>query len=324
MSSAEAPEPSIRLIERITPADRYDHGATAIVVHRETAYQDLCIADTPAFGRMVVLDGIVQSSAADEFIYHEALVQPAMMATGAPRRVLVLGGGEGATLREVLRWKSVERAVMVDIDGEMIALARTELAEWHCGSFDDPRTELIVGDAVEFLRTTTERFDVVISDMTDPVDDGPAMFCFTREYFAAITQVLTPEGVLAVQAGPQVPIDCTLHARVVRTIATAFDAVIPYPCNAPVYGRALGFVVASAVPIAARLAAAEAALSAAAVSGLRYCDAAMARALLAAVPPYLTDAIAASDTVFSEAAPPRTHGTAGWSDADAVAADHER
>lgn len=320
MSGNDAPDPSIRLTERITPADTYDHGATAIVEWRRTEYQELCIADTPVFGRMVVLDGIVQSSQADEFIYHEALVQPAMTAVGAPRRVLVLGGGEGATLREVLRWSTVQRAVMVDIDGEMLAVARSALATWHQGSFDDPRAEVIVGDAVEFLRTTDERFDVVISDMTDPVDDGPAMFCFTREYFAAVARVLAPGGVLAVQAGPQVPIDCTLHARVVRTIATAFAEVVPYPCNAPVYGRALGFVVASAEPITPRLADAESALATAGVEGLRYCDAAMTRSLLGAVPPYLAAAITASDSVFSEAAPPRTQGTAGWSAADAASA----
>lgn len=307
-------ETSIWLRENITPWDRYEHGVTRVVHHARTQYQDVCIADTPAFGRMLVLDGIVQSSQHDEFIYHEALVQPAMFAFHAPpnggsSRVLVLGGGEGATLREVLRWPTVERALMIDIDGELVGLTREHLKEWHRGSFDDARAEVLIANAVEYLATTDERFDVVISDMTDPVEAGPSTFCFTREFFAAIQRVLTAGGVLAVQAGPWSPIELDLHARVVRTLRAVFADAWSYPCIAPVYGRALGFVVASDTPIRDRVAASRP--PAEVLRALRAVPPDVAAGLLAPVP-FVEHAIASDTRIYTDDTPPKTHGAAGW------------
>ncbi len=297
--------------ETITPWDRYEHGATAVVVERSTDYQHVWIGDTPAFGRMLMLDGIVQSSANDEFIYHEALVQPAMFAASTPRSVLVLGGGEGATLREVLRWPSVERALMIDIDGDLIAIAREHLRAWHQGSFDDARAEVRAADAVEFLRTTDERFDVIVSDMTDPVEDGPSTFCFTQEFFASMRSVLRPGGVVAVQAGPWSPIELDLHARVVRTMRAVFAEAWSYPCNAPVYGRSLGFAVASDRPIRARVVAAIGDVPAEVLGALRAVDPDVAAGLLAPVP-FVEAAIASDTKIYTDARPPQTHGAAGW------------
>ncbi len=302
-------ETAISIRESITPWDRYEHGATQIVHHARTAFQDVCIADTPAFGRMLVLDGIVQSSQNDEFIYHEALVQPAMFAAGNPRSVLVLGGGEGATLREVLRWPSVARAVMIDIDAELVGLARTHLVEWHKGCFEDARAEVLFTDAVAFLEETHERFDVVISDMTDPVEDGPSTFCFTQEFFASIRGVLNPGGVLAVQAGPWSPVEIGLHARVVRTMRSVFSEALSYPCNAPVYGRSLGFVVASDTPVLDRVAATT--VPDEVVAALRAVPPLVAAGLLAKTP-FVERAIDSDDRLYTDETPPATHGAAGW------------
>lgn len=296
---------SVFLRELITPWDTYLHGATRVLRMEDTEYQSLCIAENPAFGRMLFLDGIVQSSLADEFIYHEALVQPAMFAAGNATSVLVLGGGEGACLREVLRWPGVERVVMVDLDPAVIDAARTLLPEWHQGAFDDPRVELRIGDAVAFLRDATEQFDVVISDMTDPVEEGPATFCFTQEYFAAVRARLRPGGVIAVQAGPWSPVELSLHARVVRTIGSVFRYAHSYPCNAPVYGRSLGFVAASDVGLRSRI------VGATPPPGLRYCTPDVAQGLLASVP-FIDAAVAADTTLYTDAARPATQGGAGW------------
>jgi spermidine synthase len=303
----------IWLRETITPWDVYLHGAHEVLTWKRTAYQELCIVDTPAFGKKLFLDGIVQSSAADEFVYHETLVQPAMLAMGAPRRVLVLGGGEGAVLREVLRWDTVEEAVMVDLDQEVVETCRALLPEWHQGAFDDPRATVLHTDAVAYLRDAPGAFDVVISDMTDPVEEGPATFCFTEEYFAAVSRVLADGGVLAVQAGPWSPVEIRLHAKVCRTMGTVFGFVHSYPCNAAVYGRPLGFTVASHEPILERLDPARTApLLARHVRGpLRYVDAAVAHALVQA-PPFVTDAIVADAGTYTDAAPPRTAHSAGW------------
>ena len=104
------------MYEYISPWDRYAHGVTRLLDHRKTAFQEMVIIETGAYGKGLVLDGKWQSCTGDEFLYHEPLVHPAMLQHGAPRRVLILGGGEGATAREVLRWKSVQRVVMIDID----------------------------------------------------------------------------------------------------------------------------------------------------------------------------------------------------------------
>ena len=297
------------LPERITPWDRYEHGATRIVHRTQSTFQEITIADTPAFGRMLLLDGLVQSSEVDEFIYHEALVQPAMYAMNTPKTALVLGGGEGATAREVLRWPSIERVVMVDIDGVLIELAQEHLSSWHCGSFDDPRLELRIGNAVEFLSTTNEKFDVVISDMTDPVEDGPSTFCFTREYFSAIRSRLSTGGVLAVQAGPWSPSEIQLHARVLRTMRSVFDEAWSYPCIAAVYGRALGFAIASDEPIGPRIAGCEPPLSVS--DALHAMTPAVAAGLLAPVP-FIEAAVANDTSIYTESSPPATAGAAGW------------
>ena len=308
--------------EMITPHDVYLHGADRVLLHATTPYQTICISESSVYGRKLFLDGIVQSSEGDEFVYHEALVQPAALAVGAPRDVLVMGGGEGATIREVLRWDTVEHVTMVDIDAEVIAACR-ELLPNHQGSFDDPRVELIIGDAVEFLATTERRFDVVISDMTDPVADGPATFCFTTEYFAAIAAVLADEGVLALQAGPMGPAEIDLHGKVVRSIQAVFPEVVSYPCMAAVYGRPLAFAVASRTPITPRLDPARTAplLDAHVRGPLRYLDAEVARGLMA-TPRYVIDAIAAGDDVYRDAAPPMTAGAAGWQSTPTAGEQH--
>ena len=307
---------SIWLREMITPWDIYLHGASEVLHWARTPFQEVCIVSTEAFGKKLFLDGIVQSSQADEFIYHEALVQPAMLAVGNAQRVLILGGGEGAVLRETLRWNTVTTATMVDLDGDVVTACRTHLPEWSQGAFEDSRTTLLHTDAVRFLRDTTEPYDVIISDMTDPVEDGPSTFCFTTEYFAAINNALSDNGVVAVQAGPQSPPEIALHAKVIRTMQTVFPFVVAYPCNAAVYGRPLGFVVASRSPIVERLAVERTASLIAtnmvdAGAHLRYLDASLVSGLLH-TPVFVRTAIASATSIYTDAEPPRTAHAAGW------------
>ncbi len=191
-------EPLFRFAEFITPADRYEHDLAEIYVQGTSPFQDYLIGRSEVWGRMLVLDGVVQSTEGDEFIYHEGIVHPAFYAASAEhpvRNVLILGGGEGACLREALRWASVEHATMVDIDAQVVEACRVHLPDHHRGAFDDPRVTLLHTDAVAFLHSQPDdSLDVVISDMTDPVEGGPATFCFTQEYFAEVQRVLRPTG----------------------------------------------------------------------------------------------------------------------------------
>lgn len=230
--------------EKITPWDIYKHGIDRVLVHQKTKYQEIYIVEG-AYGKALILDGKWQSCTEDEFLYHEALVHPPMIFHGSPRKVLVCGGAEGATIREVLRWKTVEQVVMIDIDGEVVEACKKYLPEMHQNCFEDPRVELIIDDAQNFLDSTSETWDVIISDLTDPIESGPSFPLFTQEYFQKIHQVLSTDGSFIIQAGSISPAEMYLHIRVVKTLQTVFNYVhsfIPYSTS---YGCPLGFILAS-------------------------------------------------------------------------------
>jgi spermidine synthase len=309
-------EPAFQFAEFITPVDRYEHDLTEVYASGSTPFQQYLIGRSETWGRMLVLDGVVQSTEADEFMYHEGIVHPACYAASATapiRDVLILGGGEGACLREVLRWRSLEQATMVDIDAEVVAACREYLPKHHLGAFDDPRVKILHADAVAFLRSLPDAcLDVIVSDMTDPVQGGPSTFCFTVEYFTEAARILRPHGALAVQAGPASPIEVALHAKVIRTLGEVFPFVIPYAVDAPCYGRDLGFVIASKQDLIGRLDVASITGLAGEISGEhRWITAELLRGKLS-VPPYLATEIAARTDVYRDEAPPATAGAAGW------------
>ena len=210
------------ITEYITPWDIYEHGITRILACKRTKFQEMQIVETGAYGKALVLDGKWQSCTGDEFLYHEPLVHPAMIGHGAPRKVLILGGGEGATAREVLRWKSVEQVVMVDIDGEVVEACREHLPEMHQGACDDPRVEVRIQDALAYLEEARSTFDVIISDLSDPIEDGPSFKLFTRETFERAKGALAAQGVFVVQAGCVSPPELYMHARLVSTLRRVF------------------------------------------------------------------------------------------------------
>jgi spermidine synthase len=163
--------------------------------------EKVLIADSPVYGRMLFLDGETQSASADEHIYHETLVHPAMAAHGAPARVLVVGGGEGATVREVLRWPTVTRVDWVDIDGELVDLCR-EYLEWAPAVYDDPRVRLMrqdIGEALPALGT----YDVIVVDLPDP--DGGFPYLYTSLFWEDMRAHLAPTGHLVTHVGPVRP-----------------------------------------------------------------------------------------------------------------------
>ena len=297
------------LTEFITPWDVYHHGVSRILAYKKTPYQEMYIVETGAYGKALVLDGKWQSATGDEFLYHEALVHPAMIAHGSPAKVLVLGGGEGATIREVLRWKGVEQVTMVDLDGEVVEACKEHLPEMHQGSWDDPRVRLVIGDAIEFLETGEERWDVVISDLTDPIEEGPSFRLFTREYFEKTRRVLAPGGVLVIQAGPVAPYDLVLHARLVKTLQAVFPNVHSYTSHIPTYGSPWGFALASSAAIERRPDPREVdeLLGAKTTGGFRFLDGETLLGMLL-VPSHIRRAIAEEKHIYTLENPPRFFG----------------
>ena len=193
-----------------------EYGVRETLVADRSEFQDLRIVDTDRFGRMLVLDGFVQTTERDEFAYHEMMTHPALLACGDPRRVLVIGGGDGGILREVLRHPSVERAVLVEIDASVIDLSRRYLPMICRDSFDDPRVEIILADGAEYLGDGDERFDAIIVDSPDPI--GPAQTLFTEGFYRDAAGRLTDRGVMTRQTGstymqPDEQADCLRRAR---------------------------------------------------------------------------------------------------------------
>jgi spermidine synthase len=172
---------------------------TRTLYRKKTRFQTLEIFDTPAFGRVLALDGICQTTEKDEFFYHEMMVHPALFAHGRARKVLIIGGGDGGILEEVLKHRSVARAVMVEIDGAVVDLCRKYLPSICGKAFDDRRTDLVIGDGVKYVAETKETFDVILVDSTDPI--GPAEVLFGDDFYAACKRCLTPRGILVTQNG---------------------------------------------------------------------------------------------------------------------------
>lgn len=302
--------------EYITPWDIYSHGITRTIAFRKTAFQEMYIVETGAYGKALVLDGKWQSCTGDEFLYHEPLVHPAMLAHRDPRRVLILGGGEGATAREVLRWKCVEQAVMIDIDGEVVEACREHLAEMHQGAFDDPRLELLIGDALEYLDETGRTFDVVISDLSDPIEEGPSFKLFTREYFEKTRRVLAPDGVFVVQAGPVSPAEMHLHCRLASTLRAVFPHTASLTSYVPTYAAPWSYILAGAEPLDTRPdpEAIDRRLAAETTGGLRMLDGTTLLGLYQ-LPKHLRTAIADETQIYTLSEPPTFFGKGALGDA---------
>ena len=221
----------------------YSIGET--IYSRKTEFQSVEIIELGSFGKCLILDGKVQSSEADEFIYHEALVHPAMFTHPNPEKVFIAGGGEGATLREVLAHQSVKRVVMVDIDSEVIDICRRLLPSLHQGSFEDSRLELHYTDAKEHLKQSQENFDVIILDLPESLEEGPAFHLHTKEFYELLQEGLTSQGILCLQAGCSVWGNHLLFTAISHTLKAVFPSVFPYETHIPSYGGMWGFALAS-------------------------------------------------------------------------------
>ena len=231
--------------EQFGPTELHAHAIEETYFAGRTPFQSVAVLRTAAFGKMLVLDGDTQSSQADEKIYHETLVHPAMASVSDRSEVLILGGGEGATLREVLRDPSVRRCTMVDIDGEVVELSKKYLPEWSEGAFEDPRARVIIGDALKFIKEDQDRYGVVISDLTEPLPDSPSFPLFNGEVFRDIKSRLAPGGVYVLQASTAGFQNMTLHAKMARTLEKFFRHLRSFYTHVPAFDNDWAFIACS-------------------------------------------------------------------------------
>jgi spermidine synthase len=198
----------------------------------KTDHQHLMIFQNVVFGRVMVLDGIVQTTEKDEFIYHEMMAHVPILAHGQARRVLIVGGGDGGLLREVTRHRQVAHVTQVEIDAQVIDLCRRYLPNHSQGAFDDPRVDIVIDDGLGFVRKTDRRFDVILSDSTDPIGPGEALF--REDFYAACKCCLAPGGILVTQNGVPFLQPDEIQATA-RRISRVFDDWHFYAAAVPTY-----------------------------------------------------------------------------------------
>ncbi len=203
-----------------------------MIYEKKTDHQDLKIFDNPDFGRVLFLDGILQLTAYDEFMYHEMLSHVPLFAHGNAKRVLIIGGGDGGLLREVLKHPEVEKATMVEIDASVVDMSKEYLPMLSQGAFDDPRVDLVIMDAFDFLQNCVEKYDVIIADTTDPI--GPAEKLYTTDFYGFCKKCLAEDGIFVNQNGvPTLQVDEAVDSYVRRS--EHFDEVTYYVVPVPTY-----------------------------------------------------------------------------------------
>jgi len=280
------------------------HRIEEVLYAGQTKFQSAQIIRSSSFGICLVLDGKIQSSEADEFIYHEALVQPAMITHPCPEAVFIAGGGEGATLREALRHKTVKRAVMVDIDEEVVALSKKYLPDHSRGAFEDSRTELHHVDARDYLAKSNDKFDVIVIDLPDPIEEGPAYLLYTREFYQIVRDKLTDNGLIVVQAGSASLTELLNFTAVNNTLKSVFPIVSQYKADMPCFGGPWGFCLASLNPDPTLLSPDEVdnRIAARSLTGLKLYDGLTHQGMFS-LPKYIRDALVSQPRLITDKDP---------------------
>ena len=280
---------SEKILERLTDASGVYFEGT-LLERRQTPFQLLEVYETPELGRIFRLDGCNMTSERDEFFYHENLVHPAAIAHPAPKRALVIGGGDGGSSEELLKHPTLELVHMAELDPDVIEVAKAQFAAVHRGAFDDPRLKVSVGDGLEYLRTTRVRYDLVSMDLTDPV--GPSAELYSPATFALARGAMTQGGALTLHIGSPFS-----HAERVRStlanLRQVFRVVAPYFVHIPLYGSIWGFACASDVlePKAMSEAQVERVIASRSLTDLQYYNGETHRAVFA-IPNYVRKLVA--------------------------------
>ncbi|SEM98192.1 polyamine aminopropyltransferase [Nitrosomonas marina] len=230
------------LVEPLNDATGFYVKARRQIGEWRTKYQKLSIYDTPQYGKIFRLDDFNMTSEQEEFIYHENLIHPALTILEAPKNVLIIGGGDGGSSEEALKHPSVEQVTMVEIDEDVIKIAKQHFQAVHKGVFDNPRLRVVVDDGIQFLRKTQDKFDLIALDLNDPV--GPAAALYSNEFFYLCNQSLKPEGLMTLHIGSP-----TAHpsrvAEISHRLNQVFQIVRPYTMYIPLYGALWALAVCS-------------------------------------------------------------------------------
>ncbi len=218
--------------ETLYPYHRQSLRIDRLLYDSKTEHQRIQVFENARFGRVLTLDGVVQTTEGDEFIYHEMMAHVPILAHGAVRRVLIIGGGDGGMAREVLRHQSVEHVTMVEIDAGVVSFCREYLPTLSDGAFDDPRLRLVIADGAAYVAEAEESFDVILVDSTDPI--GPGEVLFTDTFYGRARERLAEGGILVTQNGVPFlqPDELT---GTLRAMSALFRAATCYLATVPTY-----------------------------------------------------------------------------------------
>jgi spermidine synthase len=227
VNGSAAGRPARRVVrEALNPHFGFYYTVDKTLYTGKTKYQRIELVNAPEFGTTLLLDGITQVVEKNEYQYHESMVHPAMLAHPAPRNVLIIGGGDGGILREVLKYPVVKHVDVAELDEEVVLFSRKYLAGMHKNSFDDARVSVHIIDGRRFVESNPGRFDIVIMDMTDPF--GPAKALYTRQFFSAVKRSLrTGNGVFVMHTESPVSRPHVFN-RIIKTLQSVFDHVTPF------------------------------------------------------------------------------------------------
>lgn len=216
---------------------------TAKKLHEtRTKFQDLEVHEIPRYGRMLRLDGVFQTSDHDEYLYHEPLTHVAGMTIDGPKNALIVGGGDGGAAEEFLKYKTIEKVVMVELDGGVVDACKVHIPKISNGAFDNPKLELRIEDGIKYVFETKESFDQVMLDLTDPF--GPSIELYTHEFYSQISKILSDKGILSLHI--ESPITRPeLFSKLFWTLKSVFPIVRPMLNYVPLYGTLWGYAVAS-------------------------------------------------------------------------------
>jgi len=213
-----------------------------VVFSAQSEYQRIDVVDFHKMGRALVLDGLVQAVESDEFVYHETLVQTGLYNCSRPESAVILGGGDGGALREVLRCRSIKRVTMVDIDRMVVEASRKYLRSIHKGSFGDERVKLVFEDGREYLRKRRGQFDLIVVDVTEPIPSGPSLCLYSKEFYQVAKRALGSGGMLATHA---LPYGDKQFCRIVATLKLVFRTVLPFHAYVRSFVDDWGFALAT-------------------------------------------------------------------------------
>ena len=230
------------LMEPLNDSTGFYIKATRQIGEWQTRFQKMQIYETPHYGKIFRLDGFNMTSEKEEFVYHENLIHPALTAHAAPRKVLIIGGGDGGSSEEALKHPSVEQATMVEIDGDVIEVAKKHFHAVHKGVFDNPKLRVLVDDGMKFVRDTNEKFDLIALDLNDPM--GPAEALYSTEFFQQLRAALAPGGALTLHIGSPVARPERV-AQLAQRLNGVFRIVRPYTMYIPLYGSLWAMAVCS-------------------------------------------------------------------------------